>query len=441
MECSPWLSGPEQCEPESREWPGKKCDRCEELGLACSANSSVVSAREPGPSASAILQALGPSPPPDEQELVGEMCVLPVPLCRPGHALQSLSTNWCRCVRLSWAQRLRHSILDMREFLEKVPSNLRRPAAPTQFDGLSKDISSDVVHVLSRARPLLGSPSPSLRGVVVSAVSELSRYPWPRPPGQHPDEEDMMFLFQSLADNHQPTENWHLELATLENLFTSSPAAATEDRLRRYEKVFIDYLHQVRSYANSPRRLSPTSFPLVGGKSLARITLKLGSIPGSRDFDALGRSPLHVALYYDAIDTLEAKDIEVRTMDIEDSLSFTPLHLATIQNRPDFVNMLLRCGARYNSRGRGGSTPLHFAAAMGHHEVVRRLIEEYQLRQSTLRNSSHPPQDEDELLGGLHNSLSATNANGDTAIALAEQGGYQAITELLRQVAAASSKT
>jgi len=246
--------------------------------------------------------------------------------------------------------------------------------------------------------------------------------------------------FQGLANSYQPTENWHLELAALENLFTSSPAAATEDRLRRYEKVFIDYLHEVRSYASSPRRLSPTSFPLVGGKCLARIAPKLGSIPGSRDFDALGRSPLHVALYYDAIDTLEAKDINIRTMDIEDSLSFTPLHLATIQNRPDFVNMLLRCGARYNSRGRGGSTPPHFAAAMGHHEVVRRLIEEYQLRQSTLRSSSHPPQDEDELLRGLHNSLSATNANGDTALVLAEQSGYQTVVELLRQATEAASR-
>jgi len=85
--------GPEQCEPESREWPGQKCDRCEELGLACSANSSVVSAREPGPSASAILQALGPSPPPDEQELVREMWVMPFPLCRCGHSAQSLGTD------------------------------------------------------------------------------------------------------------------------------------------------------------------------------------------------------------------------------------------------------------------------------------------------------------------------------------------------------------
>lgn len=53
----------------------------------------------------------------------------------------------------------------------------------------------------------------------------------------------------------------------------------------------------------------------------------------------------------------------------------TPLHLASHDGNSQLVTALLRCGARWDLRDRGGNTPLFLACELGHAAVVDALLE------------------------------------------------------------------
>lgn len=53
----------------------------------------------------------------------------------------------------------------------------------------------------------------------------------------------------------------------------------------------------------------------------------------------------------------------------------TPLHLASHDGNTQLVAALLRCGARWDLRDRGGNTPLFLACELGHAAVVDALLE------------------------------------------------------------------
>jgi len=54
-----------------------------------------------------------------------------------------------------------------------------------------------------------------------------------------------------------------------------------------------------------------------------------------------------------------------------DDHGFSPLHWAAKYGQFKIVELLLQRGARVNVVNKGDDTPLHLAAAHGHHDVVR----------------------------------------------------------------------
>lgn len=53
-----------------------------------------------------------------------------------------------------------------------------------------------------------------------------------------------------------------------------------------------------------------------------------------------------------------------------DDHGFSPLHWAAKEGHTKLVELLLSRGARVNATNRGDDTPLHLAAAHGHHDIV-----------------------------------------------------------------------
>lgn len=54
----------------------------------------------------------------------------------------------------------------------------------------------------------------------------------------------------------------------------------------------------------------------------------------------------------------------------------TALHLACENGHVAMVSFLIESGANINTKGLGGSTPLHGAAILGQIDVVRKLLSE-----------------------------------------------------------------
>jgi len=103
------------------------------------------------------------------------------------------------------------------------------------------------------------------------------------------------------------------------------------------------------------------------------------------------------------------------------SESSTPLHLASYWGRKNIVDLLLKHRAHRNPLDTYGRTPLMLAAQRGEYEVVRALL------------SAQPDFSLDLPMQDAKYCVNATDNNGWTAAAYAEQNGHDAIYKLLRQ--------
>lgn len=63
-------------------------------------------------------------------------------------------------------------------------------------------------------------------------------------------------------------------------------------------------------------------------------------------------------------------DYEQYLLYLRDDHGFSPLHWAAKEGHTKLVELLLSRGARVNATNRGDDTPLHLAAAHGHHDIV-----------------------------------------------------------------------
>lgn len=289
-------------------------------------------------------------------------------------------------MRASWARRTRSSIQDAQTFLDQLPSSVPRKGESVS-DGpwaalakLDIEAEAELRHIIQLSNRLLSSSSGDIRNGTLRAVSELGTYPWPGGGIHWP-----LSTYENIGDllsTHYAASDHEIEFESMERI-VGLPHSDALDNMVRYWRIFEGCVDQLRSYTSPPVRplLTTATGPLIGGGILPRqavimhSTLFGESLKHSRDL--LGRTPLHVALYYDGADDIEEEDIRWDDVNVSDTMSFTPLHLAVIQNNLPFVEILLKGGAKYDTQGWAAMTPLHYAAMMGHEKVARRLLSEY----------------------------------------------------------------
>lgn len=61
-------------------------------------------------------------------------------------------------------------------------------------------------------------------------------------------------------------------------------------------------------------------------------------------------------------------------VEIQNGRGWTPLHLAVVYERMDFIKELINNGANIQAKNKNGDTPLHVASLHGYAEIVRYLL-------------------------------------------------------------------
>lgn len=102
------------------------------------------------------------------------------------------------------------------------------------------------------------------------------------------------------------------------------------------------------------------------------------------------------------------------------NLMHTPLHVATMGNRPEMVKLLLDNKAKLDVPDRRGNTPLHLACKSGHIEIVNLMLEAAKIM--------HPDQDTNEI---TKQYIEITNFDGLTCLHLASSNDHRDIIDLL----------
>ena len=92
-----------------------------------------------------------------------------------------------------------------------------------------------------------------------------------------------------------------------------------------------------------------------------------------------GWTPLHVAAFWEKLETVEALITAGANMEAKDNYGYTPLHWAAFKGHTDIVQALLTAGADVNATINNGwakgQTPLMRAASYGRTEIVQVLLE------------------------------------------------------------------
>lgn len=92
------------------------------------------------------------------------------------------------------------------------------------------------------------------------------------------------------------------------------------------------------------------------------------------DQDDDGDTILHLAVV--GCTPEKVKDlIKICDLNVINNMMQTPLHVATMVNRPEMVDVLIKSGARLNVHDRRGNTPLHLACQKGFKDIVILLLD------------------------------------------------------------------
>lgn len=92
-------------------------------------------------------------------------------------------------------------------------------------------------------------------------------------------------------------------------------------------------------------------------------------------FDALGRTPLHMAVFYNHPKTTALLIARGADVNAKDRIGMTPLHAAVLVGSTQEVDLLLANKAEIDAVANSGLTPLHLAAATGRPQLVKLLIQ------------------------------------------------------------------
>jgi len=128
-------------------------------------------------------------------------------------------------------------------------------------------------------------------------------------------------------------------------------------------------------------------------------------------FSPDGWTPLHLASFFGNIMVVEFLVVSRAEMGAEsrNALKNQPLNAATVSNKTDIVQFLLKKGADVHFAQHGGITPLHAAAHNGNDKVVRIL----------LAHGADPK---------------TRNDKGETPMDMATQQGHANVVSLLRSL-------
>jgi len=115
----------------------------------------------------------------------------------------------------------------------------------------------------------------------------------------------------------------------------------------------------------------------------------------------------------------QVKDlIQICDINAINNMLQTPLHVATLANRPEIVELLLSSGARLNVHDRRGNTPLHLACQNGLKQITCIMLD-------AVSNRATP-----DLLS-LDQHIESTNFDGETCLHLAASRNEIEIVEML----------
>lgn len=111
---------------------------------------------------------------------------------------------------------------------------------------------------------------------------------------------------------------------------------------------------------------------------------QLASSSSLFEHDDDGDTVLHLAVVGCAIN--KVKDlIKICDLNAINNMMQTPLHVATMANRPDMVELLLLSGAKFDIQDRRGSTPLHIACQKGFTQIASIILDNFSKNHLSLR--------------------------------------------------------
>lgn len=164
--------------------------------------------------------------------------------------------------------------------------------------------------------------------------------------------------------------------------------------------IVIDDDFQLNSmdFASCEINSTPYLFPSTGHSS--------NLIEEDRDGDTM----LHLAVVEYSLEKVEDL-IQICDLNAINNMMHTPLHVATMANRPEVVKLLLDCGAKMDVHDCQGNTPLHRACQKGYTDIVTIMLDKI---------SSNPKE-----------YIQRANFEGQTCLHLASLNDHREIIGLL----------
>lgn len=142
------------------------------------------------------------------------------------------------------------------------------------------------------------------------------------------------------------------------------------------------------------------------------------SSPNLFEEDDDGDTILHLAVVGCSIEKVQDL-VKICDLDAINNMMHTPLHVATMANRPDAIKCLLDQGADIDVHDRQGNTPLHLACQKGFIEIADIILDQLRTHEGS------------QDLVKIRYQLERTNFDGQTCLHLASLNNHRDIIRLL----------